>query len=53
MDQDALCKLQGAWESSEQKDECVVCMNDFERDNWMGTEVGQLGGMGFKEQFLA
>ena len=45
MDQDALCKLQGAWESSEQKDECVVCMNDFERDYWMGTEVGQQVGL--------
>ena len=32
MDQDALCGLQGAWESPEQKDECVVCINDFERD---------------------
>jgi hypothetical protein len=29
MDQDALRRLQGAWESPEQKDECVVCMNDF------------------------
>jgi hypothetical protein len=39
MDQDALCGLQGAWESQEQKDECVACMNDFEQDYWMGTEV--------------
>jgi hypothetical protein len=23
-------------------------MNDFERDYWMGTEVGQLGGYGFR-----
>jgi hypothetical protein len=36
MDQDALCGLQEAWESPEQKDECVVRMNDFERDYWMG-----------------
>ncbi len=42
MDQDALCGLQGAWESPEQKDECVARMNDFERDYWMGTEIGQL-----------
>ena len=42
MDQDALCELQGAWESPEQKDECVVRMNDFERDCRMGTEIGQL-----------
>ena len=53
MDEDALLRLQGAWENPERKDEYVVRMNDFERDNWMGTEVGQLGGMGFKEQFLA
>jgi hypothetical protein len=37
MDQDALRRLQGAWESPEQKDQCVVCMNDFERDYLMGT----------------
>jgi hypothetical protein len=42
MDQDALCGLQGAWESPEQKNECVARMNDFERDYWMGTEIGQL-----------
>jgi hypothetical protein len=48
MDQDTLCGLQGAWESPEQMDECVVCMNDFERDYWMGTEVGQLGVYGFQ-----
>ena len=48
MDQDALLRLQGAWDSPEQKDECAVCMNDFERDYWMGTKVGQLGGYGFQ-----
>ena len=52
MDQDALLRLQGAWESSEQKDECVVCMNDVEWDYWMGTEVGQLGGYGFQGAFF-
>jgi hypothetical protein len=45
MDQDELLRLQGAWESPEHKDECVVCMNYFERDYWMGTEVGQLEGL--------
>jgi hypothetical protein len=48
MDQDALCGLQGPWESPEQKDECVVCMTDVERDYWMSTEVGQMGGCGFQ-----
>ena len=33
--------------------ECAVCMNDFERHYWMGTEIGQLGGLGFNEQLLA
>jgi len=44
MDQDALLRLQGAWDSPKQKDKCAVCMNNFELDYWMGTEVGQLGG---------
>ena len=48
MDQGALLRLQGAWENPEQKDECVACMNEFERDYWIGTEVGQLGGYGFQ-----
>ena len=48
MDEDALISLQGAWETPEQKDECIVRTNDLERDYWMGTEVGQLGGYGFQ-----
>jgi hypothetical protein len=46
MDKDALFRLQRAWGNPERKDECVVRMNDFERDYWMGTEFGQLGGYG-------
>jgi hypothetical protein len=42
MNMDVLIRLQGAWETPEQKDECIVRMNDLERDYWMGTEVGQL-----------
>jgi hypothetical protein len=45
---EALTKLQEAWDSSEQKDECVVCLDDLERAYWMGTEVGLLGGYGFQ-----
>ena len=45
MDEDALLRLQGAWENPEQEDECIVRMNDFERDYWMGTEVGQQVGL--------
>jgi hypothetical protein len=48
MDEDALLRLQGAWENSERKDECTVRMNDFELDYWMGTLVGQLRGYGFQ-----
>jgi hypothetical protein len=43
MDQDALLRLQGAWENPQQKEECSVRMDDLEWDYWMGTEVGQLG----------
>jgi hypothetical protein len=46
--EEALDKLQAAWNSSEQKDECIVCLNDLERAYWMGTEIGQLGGYGFQ-----
>jgi hypothetical protein len=30
----------------------IVRMNDFERDYWMGTEIGQLGGHGFQRATL-
>ncbi len=38
----SLTKLQEAWDSSEQKDECFVCLDDLERVYWMGTEIGKL-----------
>ncbi len=44
----ALTKLQEAWDSSEQKDKCIVCLDDLERAYWMGTDIGQLGGYGFQ-----
>jgi ribonuclease HI len=46
--EEALTKLQEAWDSSEHKDECIVCLDDLERAYWMGTEVGLLGGYGFQ-----
>jgi hypothetical protein len=46
--EEALAKLQAAWNSSEQKDEWIVCLNDLERAYWMGTEICQLGGYGFQ-----
>ena len=48
MDEDALLRLQGAWGTPQQKDECSVCMDDLEWDYWMGTKVGQLGGYRFQ-----
>jgi hypothetical protein len=48
MDEDALLRLQGAWETPQQKDECSVRMNDLEWDYLIGTEVGQLEGYGFQ-----
>jgi hypothetical protein len=47
MDENALLRLQGAWENPEQKDECLVRMNDFQQDYWIGTVVIHLGGYGF------
>ena len=40
MDEEALIKLQEAWNNSERKDECIVRLDDPERAFWMGTEVG-------------
>jgi ribonuclease HI len=48
IEEEALTKLQVAWDSSEQKDECIVCSDDLERAYWTGTEIGQLGGYGFQ-----
>jgi hypothetical protein len=48
IEEEALTKLQEAWDSSEQKDECIVCLDDLERAYWTGTEIGQLGGYGFQ-----
>ena len=46
--EEALVKLQEAWNKSDRKDECIVRLDDLERAFWMGTEVGQLGGYGFQ-----
>ena len=54
MDEDALLRLQGAWENPQQKDECSVRVWMI----WSGTtgwalKSGSWEDMGFKEQFLA
>ena len=38
---------------SEGKDECQVRLQGRERDYWMGTEIGMLGGYGFQGQVTA
>ena len=49
IEEEALTKLQEAWDSSEQKDECTtVRLNDLEGAYWRGTEIGHLGGYGFQ-----
>ena len=48
IEEEAITKLQEAWGSSEQKDECTVRLNDLEGAYWMGTEMGQLGVYGFQ-----
>ena len=47
--EEAITKLQEAWDSSEQKDECIVRLNDLEGAYWMGTEIGQLGATESRE----
>ena len=42
IEEEAITKQQEAWDSSEQKDECTVRLNDLEGAYWMGTEMGQL-----------
>ena len=44
MDENALLRLQGAWETPQQEDECSVRMDDLEWD----YEVGQLEGYRFQ-----
>ena len=48
IEEEVITKLQEAWDSSEQKDECTVRLNDLEGAYWMGTEMGQLGAYGFQ-----
>ena len=48
IEEEVITKLQEAWDSLEQKDECTVRLNDLEGAYWRGTEIGQLGGYGFQ-----
>ena len=40
--------LREAFEASGGKDACQVRVVEIERDYWMGTEIGRLGGYGFR-----
>ena len=48
IEEEAITKLQEAWDISEQKDECIVWLNDLEGAYWMRTEIGRLGGYRFQ-----
>ena len=45
--------LEKAARVSGRKDECQVRLKGKERDYWMGTEIGILGGYGFQGQVTA
>ena len=38
--------------SDAKKDECQLALSDEERDFWMGTEAGMLGGYNFQGMAL-
>ena len=40
--------LREAFEASGRKDECQVRVVGVERDYWMGTQIGRVGGYGFR-----
>ena len=40
--------LRAAWESIEDKNECEVTLEGPDRDYWLGSEIGMLGGYAFK-----
>jgi len=44
--------LTAAW-ASEGKDECQVRLTGIEREHWISTEIGRLGGHGFRGTFTA
>ena len=46
--QEKLVSIQQAWDCEEMKDECTVRLNGSERDYWLGSEIGRLGGYGFQ-----
>ena len=47
--EEALTKLQGLWDSSDQKDEYTVCLDDLEREYWMALRTACWADMDFRE----
>ena len=54
MADDERCRrlIEEAMSSEAKKDECKVALSGGERDFWMGTEAGMLGGYNFQGMVL-
>ena len=49
IEEETLDKLRAAWDCSEQKDECIVCLNDLERASGWALKSANWEAMDFKE----
>ena len=47
-DAEVVTPVAAAWEDVREKDECEVQLQGPERNFWLGTEVGLLGGYNFR-----
>ena len=48
VDRKRIAELKEAWMGTANKDECTAELQGIQVDYWKGTEVGMLGGLGFK-----
>ena len=46
--QESLERLEQAWNCADEKDECEVRLEGLERNYWIGSEVGRMGGYEFQ-----
>ena len=46
--QETLERLEQAWSCADEKDECEVRLEGLERNFWVGSEVGRIGGYEFQ-----
>ena len=51
--EEMLENLSEAWYQESEKDECTLCLEGPEREYWLGTEVGRLGGYECKANTMA